>query len=271
MKSILFFVLVLLLIGIVVLCSFSHVETFEDKFENKLSLLSMFKNETMTMKTWLEHYVKQGVEQFYLIDNGSEDNPLEILQPYIDNGLVKYYYMPEKHKQEDRFRELIEIENLRKKTEWLIICDLDEFFYGYPNKLITTLDEFSGRDIIYCFWRMFGTDGHEKHPENILKSIVWRTPNEDKAHIKYIFKPSKVHDLKDITLHQVANLNNAELFNDKIRLNHYPLQSLEFYQKVKMTRGDAYANFNENIRNMEYFEKYNDNMIIKDDVLANMS
>jgi glycosyltransferase involved in cell wall biosynthesis len=48
-----------------------------------LSVLSIFKNETMNLKIWIEHYLWQGVEHFYLIDNGSDDNPLNILQEYI--------------------------------------------------------------------------------------------------------------------------------------------------------------------------------------------
>ena len=43
------------------------------------SCLSIFKNETMNLKLWIEHYLWQGIEHFYLIDNGSDDNPLSIL------------------------------------------------------------------------------------------------------------------------------------------------------------------------------------------------
>ena len=61
-----------------------------------LSVMAIFKNETMNLKLWIEHYLWQGVEHFYLIDNGSNDNPLSILQEYIDNGIVTYYFLPEK-------------------------------------------------------------------------------------------------------------------------------------------------------------------------------
>jgi hypothetical protein len=37
---------------------------------HNLSILSMFKNESMIIKDWFEHYLKEGVEHFYLIDNG---------------------------------------------------------------------------------------------------------------------------------------------------------------------------------------------------------
>jgi len=93
-----------------------------------LSVMAIFKNETMNLKVWLDHYLWQGVEHFYLIDNGSTDTPLEILQSYIDNGLVTYFYRPEKYCQVEHYRNVYDAENIREKTEWLCICDLDEFF-----------------------------------------------------------------------------------------------------------------------------------------------
>ena len=59
---------------------------------DQTDVLSIFKNETMNLKLWLEHYLWQGVGHFYLIDNGSTDNPLSILQEYIDKGIITYFY-----------------------------------------------------------------------------------------------------------------------------------------------------------------------------------
>jgi len=40
----------------------------------KLSVLAMFKNEGMIIEEWFKHYLDEGVEHFYLIDNGSTDD-----------------------------------------------------------------------------------------------------------------------------------------------------------------------------------------------------
>ena len=111
------------------------------------SCLSIFKNETMNLKLWIEHYLWQGIEHFYLIDNGSDDNPLSILQEYIDNGIVTYYFLPEKHKQVEHYRYVFDTERLKEKTYWLIVCDLDEFFYGVDKKLTTKIKSLEN----YCF------------------------------------------------------------------------------------------------------------------------
>ena len=53
-----------------------------------LSVGAMFKNESHSMKEWLEHYILHGVDHFYLIDDGSTDSYMDILKEYIDRGLV---------------------------------------------------------------------------------------------------------------------------------------------------------------------------------------
>ena len=43
-----------------------------------LSILAMFKNESWIIKEWIEHYLLEGVDHFYLIDNGLN----ELIQKY---------------------------------------------------------------------------------------------------------------------------------------------------------------------------------------------
>jgi hypothetical protein len=281
MKKYLFFVLLFSLLFIIIATSYYKTENFENisnsvtdsnsetNLENKISLLGIFKNETMGLKLWIEHYIKQGVEKFYLIDNDSNDNPLEILQSYIDEGIVKYFFLPEKGQQLEHYMRVFDSEQLADRTKWLIICDLDEFYYGVPNNLSITIDEFDDYDLIYSNHRNFGTDGLEKHPENILKSILYREDNlGGDTFTKYIFKPKALNNLNDIKVHKVENIDNYVNENDKIRLNHYPIQSLEYFQKVKMTRGDVYHSYN--VRDMSYFNQLLKDKTTEDRVLADM-
>jgi hypothetical protein len=261
------FILSIILIIVLSYILYKCKEGFDNKV--KISLLAQMKNETMNLKVWIDHYVWQGIEKIYLIDNGSTDNPLKILKPYIDNGIVFYISLPEKHKQVEHYKKVIMDQEIINKTEWLIICDLDEFFYGYPNKLIDTINEYKDYDIIYSNWLMFGSDGLVEHPPDIRKSILWR---DEKIHqnTKYIIKTDKLKNIEDIDIHEIHNITNKIIVNDKIRLNHYPIQSLDFFTKVKMTRGDATSNIVENVRDMKYFNKYNENMNYKDTDLANL-
>ena len=39
-----------------------------------LSIIAMFKNESYIIEQWIQHYLLEGVNHFYLIDNGSTDD-----------------------------------------------------------------------------------------------------------------------------------------------------------------------------------------------------
>ena len=47
------------------------------------SVAAMFKNESWTLKEWVEHYKLHGADHIYLVDDFSDDDYLPILQPYI--------------------------------------------------------------------------------------------------------------------------------------------------------------------------------------------
>ena len=236
---------------------------------NYLSILSIFKNETMNMKIWLDHYLSQGVEHFYIIDNGSDDDPMSVLKDYIDKGYVTYYLRPERYQQCKHYREIFKIEKIQEKTKWLIVCDFDEFFYGTKNKLSTVLNSLEKYNVIYSNWLMFGSDGLITHPDDIRTAIVHREINFN-IHTKYIFKTSSLKNINQIHVHNISNEKNIYYENEKIHLNHYPIQSLEFFQKVKMTRGDV-ANISvDNIRDMNYFNKYDINTVYCDNILKDI-
>jgi len=244
------------------------------KHQYNFSIMAIFKNETMVLKTWMEHYLWQGVDHFYLIDNDSNDNPLSILQKYIDAGLVTYYFRPEKHQQPQHYRYVFDNENLKDKTKWLCICDIDEFFFGTEQKLSTELDNFDNYDVINTHSFFYGSDNLINQPEDIRTAIVHRTDDVING-VKYIFKPNCINDSSEIWIHWLVipgTLQKTYLykqtFNDtKIRLNHYITQSLEYFQKVKMTRGDVSTSENEYRRTMEVFDYFVKEATIRDDIL----
>lgn len=74
---------------------------------------------------------------------------------------------------------------------------------------------------------------------------------------------SLVSKFRDYTKKQMNEITQ----NNKIRLNHYRIQSFEYFKNVKMTRGDVSVQTNENIRDLKYFEHYTKVATIKDDLL----
>ena len=289
------------------------------KYEFHLSVMAIFKNETMNLNVWLDHYLWQGVEHFFLIDNGSTDDPLDILQSYIDRGIVTYRLCPERHQQVDQYNRICEEERVRDRTEWLCVCDLDEFFYGTHTTLRATLQSMEADvDVVYSAWKMFGHDNLVAHPPDIRTAIVHRNPELELQHTKYICKTSVltlpdmlwihyvrvpphvcgshrtpmqfyevksidlIHSLHERRFYEVKSIDlihskNLREYgpvlcheNDRIQLNHYPIQSLQFYQQVKMTRGAADDANHEHVRDMKYFHERVANCVYVDDELARL-
>jgi len=239
------------------------------------SVLAQFKNETMNLKLWLDHYIWQGVQHFYLIDNGSTDNPQSILDDYIKKGLVSYYYRPEKESQVKNYRSIF-AKHIWTQTYWLAVVDLDEFLYGVDHKLMSKLKTLEYYNIIYCNWFIYGTSGCIKHPDDVRLSNIHRHPNIDKLNTKYIFKTNSVTHPSQLWIHWLVYPNtNYRLINKKtrvannlIRINHYVCQSEEFFKKVKSVRGDATRPGHKWTRN--FFNKHNDPATFIDETLKNL-
>ena len=237
--------------------------------QGKLCLLSIMKNETMNLKVWLEHYIWQGVEHFYIIDNDSVDNPLEILQPYIDSGFVTYIFLAAKHAQTQHYNTVYNNYAIKDKFKWMIVCDHDEFIFGTEKKLADIVDDYISYDVVYVNWLMFGSCGFIDHPEDIRISLTKREPILH-PQTKYIANLTRLNNQHHMELHYLHNGKNIIHVNDRIHLNHYPIQSVEFFTKVKMTRGDAYNPASDGVRDMNYFNSYNINVNTDDFLLKTL-
>ena len=264
---------VLIAVALLLLALYIYKTCFTENFTKryKLAVISVFKKETMNLRVWLDHYISQGVSHFYLTDNGSTDNPLNILQPYIDSGLVSYVYNEKKHNQEGNIRSMVDNYDIKRNVKWLINCDLDEFFFGLKAPLVDVIDDYEQYDVIYTNWCMFGSNGLDKHPPDIRTAITARKEAlHDDSVNKYIFQPAKLHNTDNITVHSLSGDYRSIRENESIRLYHYPIQSREFFEKVKMTRGDVYTSNNESVRDWTYFDMFNGYVDTEDSTLRNI-
>ncbi len=57
----------------------------------ELGIASQFRDEAPYLKEWVEYHRMVGVDHFWLYNNSSIDNWEEVLQPYIDEGLVEVF------------------------------------------------------------------------------------------------------------------------------------------------------------------------------------
>lgn len=240
---------------------FFCIENFQESSppspKHTLCLLVSAKNEEMVIKEFIEHYKWQGVEHIYLIDNGSTDNMVDVLQPYINEGYVSYYFMEEPHVQIKNYN--IVYEKIKDDTKWLVVCDADEYIYNRARNqtvkdYVESID-YQSTNAIQLRWKMFGSSGHEKQPSSIRDSFLWRGIElAGEINSKSIVNTSQTQSL-NIHIHNYQDSNMGIIkCPPELALNHYAIMSVEYFQKVKMTRGDI--NSNKNVRNMDYFKNY---------------
>jgi hypothetical protein len=225
----------------------------------KLSVLAMFKNEGMIIKDWIEHYLREGVEHFYLIDNGSTDDYYEKIKIY--NKYITLTKDPTrliKGTQTYLFNKIY-LTKIKKKTTWIIICDIDEYIYARNgnNKITNVLNNIAlDVEKIWLPWKCFGSNGNKTQPNNIIDSftkrkegytknngfgkIICRTINLNKimtcGHVVNLNKNNILYNANGQKI-ETYNLDEENCQKLNLHLNHYMLMSEEYYQNIKCIRG----------------------------------
>ena len=122
-----------------------------------LCLVTMFKNEAHIMKEFIEHYLNQGVDKFYMIDNNSNDDSSKILKYYIDKEIVTLIVDNIPYAQAEKYNR--HCLNIVKKHDWVILCDLDEFIYARKSfKTIKDVPIFYSSMVEWTFLQSYSGD-----------------------------------------------------------------------------------------------------------------
>jgi hypothetical protein len=141
-----------------------------------------------------------------------------------------------------------------------------------------TLSRYEKYNIIVSLWRTFGSDGHIDHPKDIRKAIVHRKEKlgEDVTpkHLagKCIFQYKNVNP-QQISVHRIDGETNILKENNIFRINHYPIQSEEYFKNVKMVRRSALHVITSTTKirhSMRYFNHFNSNTNVLDTDLKDM-
>ena len=224
------------------------------KLKYKLSIGAFFRNEAPYLKEWLNHYLNRGVNHFYLINDFSEDNFLEVLKPYekyitLFNNKNSKIITSKQVACYNRF--LIPILN---ETKWILICDIDEYIWNPSTLSIqNALDilEKNGSSYYEIDMILFGSNNYIKQPKCIVNSFTKRQKfpfyrkidnkikiiNNDKKEIVLSKVVEKFgihkHFHKKLTIEKQINFKNLPLIG-----NHYKLQSREKWTQQKLKNPD---------------------------------
>ena len=240
----------------------------------KSAVIGIFKNESMVMREWIEHYKWQGMDMIYMINNDSDDDWQSIVKDY--EGFVTAVDYPGKHVQLKAYNEKA-IPFLREKgIDVIVVVDLDEYLFGTDGKNLKehiqeTFTKPDRPSAFTCGWMMFGSSGHKTQPPSIREGFTgaW-TGNAEPANTNSGKSVTLLSDIKELTSQHVPDVSvRTDSCPAGLQINHYPIMSEEYFQKVKMPRGDVFMEMNENARNMDYYRRYDKNDV-KDTKLADL-
>jgi hypothetical protein len=225
-----------------------------------LGVAAVFQNEAPWLAEWLEYHALLGVERFYLYNNFSTDNYLQILAPYVERGLVELIDWP--HRSVGAYDEFqceayrAAIARADGAVQWLALIDIDEFVVPIAHEgLASLLAECASNEEIggVCIaWVFFGTSHVQRirHDELLIESLVLNGgrvgpersfPWEDGAY-KSIVRPECVASLDSPHFARYKpGRRQAELPYEKVQLNHYWTRDEAFFNEVKIPRKSGWG------------------------------
>jgi hypothetical protein len=231
-----------------------------------LSVGAIFKNEGLIMREWIRHYLYHGVEHFYLINDDSDDNYLEVLEEFKDKvTLFQSNKFGNYHgRQKDMYSKFI-LPKLNE-THWLLMVDLDEFLWSEHNidlRIVLRNLEHLAQIQVHC--TLFGSAGYEEQPNLVVKNFTKRAKDKPThtplGGLKY-FVNSK-YKVDELNVHYAKfnderyySLDTFQILDYYFTINHYNCQSRYFWNEIKCKRGDADEYKVRKEEEFDYINKY---------------
>lgn len=215
---------------------------------------TVFRDDAEYLKEWIEFHKLVGAEHFYMINNLSVDNYLEVLQPYLDSGEAELIDWPEENSPENHWYDIQKriwdhcLELTRGKVTWLAMLDTDEFLFTRNGEKIQDFLRFVLEDEylngrcggIPINWFMFGTSGVKKIPKDktLIESLTLSQGKEHKK-AKTICRPECIVEMVDCA--HIASYKkgyrafpNLAQVKQNMRLNHYWTRDEDFLWNRKI-------------------------------------
>ncbi len=219
------------------------------------SIGAVFKNESWNLKEWIDHYISRGVDHIYLINDGSTDEFRNILDEY-KNIVTLFENSVSNEIRGERQIEIYEtyLKPIVYDSVWFSILDLDEFLYcpNFINVKDALKNNMDTHEILIN-WVSFGSNNLITHPKSIVEGFTKRA-NDSRDYVKSFKSIFQTQYLENFGIHYMSmKTHNTKNISDVFKINHYLVQSLDFWKHVKMTRGDVNRWHKNDARDLEYF------------------
>ncbi len=248
-----------------------------------LAIVAIIKNEAQYIDEWIKYHHSLGVSHFFIYDNDSSDNVIDVVRDYIDCGLVTYNTVAGRNCQIDAYNDALN--KYGSLCKYIAFLDLDEFIYPRQStSLVPLLDRKfadSKAAALVINWCIFGSSNRKHRSKGwVTETYLYRSRDEfDKnRHVKAICRPSYTlgflnpHNPIGIPGYYSIDMNgrrmdSAESMNvltNEIRINHYFTKSEdEFRQKRARGKADSLQS-----RDEEEFNVHDRNDVYDDSILS---
>jgi hypothetical protein len=154
-----------------------------------LAICAIVRDEAPYIREWIEFHRLVGVEQFYIYDDGSTDDTVEILHS-IEHGDIAirpwgFGHTEFRCREECTYRDTPQItafnhcvHNYHHECRWCAFVDVDEYLYhATKDNLAEALYDYEDVDALAIHWLTFGTSGHLTMPPGLtIENYTHRGP-----------------------------------------------------------------------------------------------
>jgi len=225
-------------------------------YETDLAIIAMFRNETRFLVEWIEYHKLVGVKRFYLYDNESLEDPLPILQPYIERNEVVYIpwrSIGQGKKRHDQCQRTAFIHGIKRaiqeRVKWVALVDLDEFMVpNSADNLPEIFDRYSDKRIggLYIKLINFGTSGVEKiGPDELSIERLVENGGRLIERSKLVYRPERIY-APTINPHGCfmrTGFGVAHIPPESLHINHYFVRDRTYLKRVKIPRYRRWGNW----------------------------
>lgn len=215
--------------------------------EHELAFCAIFREEAPFLNEWISFHLGVGGTHFYLYNNFSQDGFRDVLDPWIERGVVTLIDWPLSVGQLSAYRDCVK--RARASCKWVAFIDVDEFLFSPSltdiRPILRQFVDLAGIEVWELF---FGSGGHVGRPAMPVTEAYLMRAQKSLTTVKTIANPRMVyrvgvHQFKfwgaeacDTSRQKVVT--GGEPVFDTLRINHYWSRSIEDLA-TKIARGDA--------------------------------
>lgn len=210
--------------------------------EHYLAASAIYRDEAPYLAEWIEFHRLVGFERFYLYDNRSEDNHLEVLAPYVDEGLVVLHDWDVPYVPGQKQAYAHSLATYGDEARWIAFFDIDEFLFSPTHRPVSeVLTEYEQWPGVVVNTPRMGPSGRRTKPDGlVIESYLTHLAVGGDRTLKSIGDPAAVEGTRGAHLlsynrrsavdehHYPVHQEVTKVASfERLRMNHYFWKSEE--------------------------------------------